>query len=188
LGLRGRWPSERESYGKGIRRHRWPSGGAASPTVWPASVRERELPYGWPNPVVKDVGRRLGVGATPPAQSAQAPVGLPGADAQKAEALVRLVEPMGLTVEPLGVQVEGERVTLTGTTHDQETREKLAAAPRSQRDVPGADAAHPPITQTAAAQASLQAKRVARLAGDRTGVRRRYPGRRGSLALSLALC
>jgi nucleoid-associated protein YgaU len=32
---------------------------------------------------------------------------------------------MGLTVEPLGVQVEGERVTLTGTTHNQETREKL---------------------------------------------------------------
>jgi nucleoid-associated protein YgaU len=74
---------------------------------------------------VKDVGRRLGVGDAPPAQSAQAPVAQSGPDAQKAAALVRLVEQMGLTVEHLGIQVDGERVTLTGTTDRQETREKL---------------------------------------------------------------
>jgi nucleoid-associated protein YgaU len=74
---------------------------------------------------VKDVGRRLGVGDTPQAQSAPAPVAPPGPDAQKAAALVRLVEQMGLTVEHLGIQVDGERVTLTGTTDSQETREKL---------------------------------------------------------------
>ncbi len=74
---------------------------------------------------VKDVGRRLGVGDTPPAQSAQAPGAPQGPDAQKAAALVRLVEQMGLTVEHLGIQVDGERVTLTGTTASQETREKL---------------------------------------------------------------
>jgi nucleoid-associated protein YgaU len=74
---------------------------------------------------VKDVGRRLGVGDTPPAPSAQAPGAPLGPDAQKAAALVRLVEEMGLTVEPLGIQVEGERVTLTGTTDSQETREKV---------------------------------------------------------------
>jgi hypothetical protein len=65
---------------------------------------------------VKDVGRRLGVGDTPPAQSAQAPATPPGPEAQQAAALMRLVEQMGLTVEPLGIQVDGERVTLTGTT------------------------------------------------------------------------
>jgi hypothetical protein len=74
---------------------------------------------------VKDVGRRLGVGDTPPAQSAQAPAAPPGPDAQKATALMRLVEQMGLTVEPLGIRVDGERVTLTGTTASQETREKV---------------------------------------------------------------
>jgi nucleoid-associated protein YgaU len=74
---------------------------------------------------VKDVGRRLGVGDTPPAQSAQAPVAQAGPDAQQAAALVRLVEQMGLTVEQLGIQVDGERVTLTGTTDNQETREKV---------------------------------------------------------------
>ena len=74
---------------------------------------------------VKDVGRRLGVGDTPPAQSADAPATPPGPDAQKAAALVRLVEQMSLTVEHLGIQVDGERVTLTGTTDSQETREKL---------------------------------------------------------------
>jgi LysM repeat protein len=74
---------------------------------------------------VKDVGRRLGVGDTPQAQSAQAPVAPPDADAQKAAALVRLVEQMGLTVEQLGIQVDGERVALAGTTDSQETREKL---------------------------------------------------------------
>ena len=76
---------------------------------------------------VKDVGRRLGVGDTPSAQGAQpsgAPPG-PGPDAQKAAALTRLVEQMGLTVEHLGIQVDGERVTLTGTADSQETREKL---------------------------------------------------------------
>jgi nucleoid-associated protein YgaU len=76
-------------------------------------------------PFVTDVGRRLGVGDTPPAQSAQAPGAPQGPDAQKAAALVRLVEQMGLTVEHLGIQVDGERVTLTGTTASQETREKL---------------------------------------------------------------
>ena len=74
---------------------------------------------------VKDVGRRLGVGDTLQAQSADAPVAPPGPDAQKAAALVRLVEQMSLTVEHLGIQVDGERVTLTGTTDSQETREKL---------------------------------------------------------------
>jgi nucleoid-associated protein YgaU len=38
---------------------------------------------------------------------------------------VRLVEQMGVTGEPLGIQVDGERVTLTGTTDGQATREKL---------------------------------------------------------------
>jgi nucleoid-associated protein YgaU len=52
-------------------------------------------------------------------------VAQPGPDAQKAAALVRLVEQMGLTVEHLGIQVDGERVMLTGTTDSQETREKL---------------------------------------------------------------
>jgi LysM repeat protein len=74
---------------------------------------------------VQDVGRRLGVGDTPPAQSAQAPATPPGPEAQQAAALMRLVEQMGLTVEPLGIQVDGERVTLTGTTDRQETREKV---------------------------------------------------------------
>jgi nucleoid-associated protein YgaU len=74
---------------------------------------------------VKDVGRRLAVGDTPPAQSAQAPVARPGSDPQKAAALVRLVEQMGLTVKQLGIQVDGERVTLTGTTDSQESREKV---------------------------------------------------------------
>ena len=32
---------------------------------------------------------------------------------------------MGLTVEALGIQVDGERVTLTGTTDSEETREKV---------------------------------------------------------------
>ena len=74
---------------------------------------------------VRDVGRRLGIGDTPPAQSAQAPAAPLNEDAQKAAALMRLVEEMGLTVEQIGVQVDGERVILTGTTADQETREKL---------------------------------------------------------------
>ena len=74
---------------------------------------------------VKDVGRRLGVGDTPQAQSAQAPVAPTAPDAQKAAALMRLVEQMGLTVEHLGIQVDGERVMLTGMTDSQETREKL---------------------------------------------------------------
>jgi nucleoid-associated protein YgaU len=74
---------------------------------------------------VKDVGRWLGVGDTPPAQSAQAPATPPGPEAQQAAALMRLVEQMGLTVEQLGIQVDGERVTLTGTTDSQETRDKV---------------------------------------------------------------
>jgi hypothetical protein len=74
---------------------------------------------------VKDIGRRLGMGDTPPAPSAQAPATPPGPEAQQAAALVRLVEPMGLTLEELGIQVNGERVTLTGTTDSQETREKV---------------------------------------------------------------
>jgi hypothetical protein len=74
---------------------------------------------------VKDVGRRLGVGDTPPAQRTQAPATPPGPDAQQAAALRRLVEQMGLTVEALGIEVDGERVTLTGTTDSQETREKV---------------------------------------------------------------
>ena len=76
---------------------------------------------------VKDVGRRLGVGDTPPAPSPQTPTAQPRTDpdAQKAAALVRLVEQMGLTVEHLGVRVEGDQVTLTGTTASQEAREKL---------------------------------------------------------------
>jgi len=40
---------------------------------------------------VKDVGRRLGVGDTPPAQSVQAPATPPGPEAQHAAALMRLV-------------------------------------------------------------------------------------------------
>jgi len=75
--------------------------------------------------LVKDVGRRLGVGDTPLAPSAQAPAMPPGPDAQQAAALRRLVEQMGLTVEELGIQVDGERVTLTGTADSQETREKV---------------------------------------------------------------
>ena len=74
---------------------------------------------------VKDVGRRLGVGDTPPAQRTQAPATPPGPDAQQAAALRRLVEQMGLTVEALGIQVDGERVTLRGTVDSQETREKV---------------------------------------------------------------
>jgi nucleoid-associated protein YgaU len=74
---------------------------------------------------VKDVGRRLGVGDTPSAQSPQASGAPPGPDAQKAAALTRLVEQMGLPVEHLGIQVDGARVTLTGATDSQETREKL---------------------------------------------------------------
>ena len=74
---------------------------------------------------VKDVGRRLGVGDTPPAQRTQAPATPPGPEAQHAAALRRLVEQMGLTVEALGIQVDGERVTLTGTTDSKETREKV---------------------------------------------------------------
>jgi hypothetical protein len=42
-------------------------------------------------PCVTDVGRRLGVGGTPQAQSAHAPVAPPGSDAPQAAALVRLV-------------------------------------------------------------------------------------------------
>jgi osmotically-inducible protein OsmY len=74
---------------------------------------------------VKDVGGRLGMGDTLPAQRTQAPATPPGPDAQHAAALVRLVEQMGLTVEALSIQVDGERVTLTGTTDSQETREKV---------------------------------------------------------------
>jgi nucleoid-associated protein YgaU len=74
---------------------------------------------------VKDVGQQLGVGDTPPAQSAQAPATPPGSEAQQVAALVRLVEQMGLTVEELGIQVDGERVTLRGTADSQETREKV---------------------------------------------------------------
>jgi nucleoid-associated protein YgaU len=74
---------------------------------------------------VKDVGRGLGVGDIPQARSAQALGAPPGADAPKAAALVRLVAEMGLPVEHRGVQVDGERVRLTGTTANQETREKL---------------------------------------------------------------
>jgi nucleoid-associated protein YgaU len=74
---------------------------------------------------VKDVGRRLGVGDTPSAQSAQVPATPPGSEAQQVAALVRLVEQMGLTVEELGIQVDGERVTLRGTADSQETREKV---------------------------------------------------------------
>jgi uncharacterized protein with von Willebrand factor type A (vWA) domain len=74
---------------------------------------------------VEEVGRRLEVGDTPPAQSAQASVAQPGPDAREAAALVRLVEQMGLPVKHLGIQVDGERATPTGTTDSQETREKL---------------------------------------------------------------
>jgi hypothetical protein len=56
---------------------------------------------------VKDVGRRLGVGGTPQEQSPQAPAAQarPDPDAQKASALVQLVEQMGFTVEDLGIRV-----------------------------------------------------------------------------------
>jgi hypothetical protein len=74
---------------------------------------------------MKDVGRRREVRDIPQARSAQASGGPPSADAPKAAALVRLDEEMGLPVEHLGVQVDGERVMLTGTTDDQETREKF---------------------------------------------------------------
>jgi hypothetical protein len=65
---------------------------------------------------VKDVGRRLGVGDTPPAQSAQAPATPPGPEAQQAAALMRLVEQMGLTVEQLGIQVDGANLAKTSFT------------------------------------------------------------------------
>jgi hypothetical protein len=58
-------------------------------------------------PFVKDVGRKLSVGDTPPAQGSQAPAAPPGPEAQHAAALMRLVEQMGLTIEHLGIQVEG---------------------------------------------------------------------------------
>ena len=76
---------------------------------------------------VKDIGRRLGVGGTPQEQSpqAQAAQARPDPDAQKASALVQLVEQMGFTVEDLGIRVEGDQIMLTGTTDRQETREKL---------------------------------------------------------------
>jgi hypothetical protein len=66
----------------------------------------------------KGVGRRLAVGDTPLAQSPQAPVAGPGSEPQKAGALVRLVE-------QLGIQVDGRRVTLTGTTDRQKSCEKV---------------------------------------------------------------
>ena len=55
---------------------------------------------------VKEVGRRLGAGDAPPAQSSQSGVAQAGPDAQKAAALVQLVEQTGLAVEHLGIQVD----------------------------------------------------------------------------------
>jgi hypothetical protein len=76
-------------------------------------------------PFVQDVGRRRGVGDTPPTPSTQASAAHPRPDAQHAAALGRPVEQMGLTVEDLGIRVDGDQVTLTGTTDSQETRETL---------------------------------------------------------------
>jgi hypothetical protein len=60
----------------------------------------------------KDVGRRFEVGDAPQAQSTQASVLLPrpSLDAQKAAALVRLVEWMGLMVNRLGIHVVIARI------------------------------------------------------------------------------
>jgi hypothetical protein len=60
----------------------------------------------------KDVDRRFVVGDTPQAQSTQASVLLPrlGPDAQKAAALVRLVERMGLMVNRLGIHMVIARI------------------------------------------------------------------------------
>jgi hypothetical protein len=172
---------------------------------------------------VKDVGRRLGVGDTLQAQSAQAPETPPGPDpdTQKAAAPMRLVEQMRLTVEHLGSQVDGERFALMGTTDSQEMRQKAgatgrerpggrsggrpvaggtvgatgsllyrevgghaledraptrrprqpipaalrgqpAAAPRSRRDLPGADTAHSLINTDGAPRARLSKRRGSR--------------------------
>jgi hypothetical protein len=56
---------------------------------YPDHCRERSMDL---IQFVKDVGRRLAVGDTRPAQSAQAPVARPGSDPQKPAALMRLVE------------------------------------------------------------------------------------------------
>ena len=78
-------------------------------------------------PFVKGVGRQPGMGDMPQGQSAQAPAKhpRPDPDAQQAVVLVRLVEETSLTVEPLGIQEDGESVVLTGTTDNQERREKF---------------------------------------------------------------
>jgi nucleoid-associated protein YgaU len=71
---------------------------------------------------VKNVGRKLGIeDSTPQAQRPQ------GTDVQeqKAAALVRLIQQLGLPVDDLGIRVEGDQVTLTGKVESQAEREKI---------------------------------------------------------------
>jgi len=71
---------------------------------------------------VKNVGRKLGIeDSTPQTQRPQ------GTDVQeqKAAALVRLIQQLGLPVDDLGIRVEGDQVTLTGKVESQAEREKI---------------------------------------------------------------
>jgi nucleoid-associated protein YgaU len=71
---------------------------------------------------VKNVGRKLGIeDSTPQVQRPQ------GTDVQeqKAAALVRLIQQLGLPVDDLGIRVEGDQVTLTGKVESQAEREKI---------------------------------------------------------------
>jgi hypothetical protein len=110
---------------------------------------------------VKDVGRRLPVGDTPPAQSAQTPVARPGSDPQKAAALVRLVKQQAYYGD--------------ATQHLQIFKANRPLLRTRTRSIRGRRSAPLNKCKVGVAGSSLHAKRVAHLADDVTGERRRHP-------------
>jgi hypothetical protein len=110
---------------------------------------------------VKGIGRRLAVGDTPPAQSAQAPVARPGSDLQKAAALVRLVEQQAYYGD--------------ATQYPQIFKANRPLLWTPTRSIRGRRSAPLNKCRVGVAGSSLHAKRVAHLADDVTGERRRHP-------------
>jgi hypothetical protein len=115
---------------------------------------------------VKDVGRRLAVGDTLPAQSAQTPVARPSSDPQKEAALVRLVEQQAYYGD--------------ATQYPQIFTANRPLLRTPTRSIRGRCSAPLNKCRVGVAGSSLHAKRVAYLADDVTGETCRHPS--GGLA------